>query len=413
MLPAATALAKAAALPTTRVGAVYLPQGFIMTDWTPEAAGSGFEFKPINKPLEPFRDHLTFVSGTDLPPNGGSGAHATSPANYLSGVRVKQTEGSDIWGGMTVDQIMAKKAGQNTLFPSLELATEDFTGAVGACETGYTCLYMNTLSWSSPTQPNPMEINPRIAFERIFGGAGTPEERAQRLRDNRSILDSVTEETGRFRRTLGAKDQARVADYLENVREIERRLQKAEEQKSQSLTGMTMPPGIPEDFGEHAGLMYELIAVALQANLTNVFTFMMARELHARTYPELGATNGHHTMSHHGYNPEKMQIFSRINAYHTSIFARFVKRLSETPDGEGSLLDHSMIIFGSGMSWGTNHVNTEIPQLVVGTGTGTIKGGRHIVAPKGTPQANLLLALTQRIAPEVEKVGISNGAIDL
>jgi hypothetical protein len=412
MVPARTALAQTAAVPNVRFGSVYLPQGFIMTEWTPDAVGTSFEFKSIAKPLEPFREHLTFLTNLDLPPNGGSGAHATSPANYLSGVSVKQTEGSDIYGGVTIDQLIAKQIGQDTLFPSIELATEDFTGAVGACETGYSCLYMNTLSWGSPTTPLPMEINPRIVFERIFGGTGSYEERLTRMRDNRSILDSITGEVRRFRLSLGRRDQARVDDFLTNIREIERRLQRAEQQKQLSTT-MVAPAGIPEEFEEHCDLMYELIAIVLQANLSRVFSFMMARELHAKTYPELGATEGHHTMSHHAYNPERMAAFGRVNTYHTQIFSKFVKRLQDTPDGEGSLLDHSMIVYGSGMSWGTNHVNTALPLVVVGKGAGKIRGGRHIELPKGTPHSNMLLALGQRAGVEIEKFGISNGTVDL
>lgn len=413
-LDAMTPALKAASAPAPlRFAAAYLPQGFIMDQWIPTATGSSFDFPRIMKPLEPFRNRMVVVSGLDGAPNGGTGTHATGPASFLTGVIPKQTEGNDIYDGISIDQVIAKKVGGDTLFPSLELATEDFSGAVGACEIGYSCLYMNTIAWSGPTTPLPMELNPRVVFERMFGGTGTIEERLQMMRHNRSILDAVLQDATRLQSGLGSADRQRVSDYLDNVREIERRIQKSQEQRNDTAAAPALPPGVPEDFAEHLGLQFELLKIAFQADLTRVGTVMMAREVHMRSYPEIGATEGHHTLSHHSYSPEKMAQYAAVNMYHTQLFAKFVKSLEDTPDGDGNLLDHSMILFGSGMGWGTTHDPRRLPLAVVGGANGQVRGGRHIMHPKDTSIANLLLTLGQKAGAPLEKFGISTSTIDL
>jgi hypothetical protein len=414
MLPALSTRAQAQAVaPTLRFGAVYLPQGFVLDQWIPAEAGANFEFKPIMKPLEPFRDQLVAVSGLDGAANGGTGTHATGPASYLNGVIPKRTEGNDIFAGITIDQAIAKQIGQDTMFPSMELATEDFSGAVGACETGYSCLYMNTISWATPTAPLPMEINPRVVFERMFGGTGTLEQRLTRMRQNRSILDAVMQQSNQLQAGLGSRDRELVTNYLDNIREIERRIQKAESQRTSEIATPELPGAIPDNFGEHVALMFDLLHVAYQADITRVFTFMMARELHGRTYPELGANEGHHSLSHHSWNPEKMAKFAATNTYHTSLFANFVQKLKDTKDGDGNLLDHSLLVYGNGMGWGTVHGRENLPYVVVGGANGRIRGNRHLVHPRDTSNANLLLALGQKAGVELTKFGQSTAAVDL
>ena len=409
MVPAMATTAQAAST-TKRFGFVYLPHGFIMSDWTPDSAGAGFEMKPIMKPLEPLRDHMVVVTGMDGAPNGGSGGHATGPASYLNGVSPRQTEGNDVHAGVTIDQVIAKQIGQDTVFPSLELATEDFTGAVGACEIGFSCIYLNTIAWQSETTPLPMEINPRVLFERMFGGTGTLDERLTRMQENRSILDKVMEQSARLQNKLGPKDRARVTEYLDNIRELERRIQKSEQQKNQDISAPATPVGIPVNFGDHANLMLDLATVAYQADLTRVFTFMMARDLHSRAYPELGVPEGHHSLSHHGGDPTKISHFATVNTYHMTLLSRFLQKMQDTPDGDGSLLDHSSIVIGSGMSTGNVHSHVSLPFVVLGGG---VKGGRHVVEKRETPHANLLLTLGQRAGVPMERFGLSTSTVDL
>jgi hypothetical protein len=402
----------AAATKPLRFGAFYLPNGFVMDKWVPAETGKDFTFGPTMKPLEPFRDELVVVSGLNGAPNGGSGTHATGPASFLTSVIPKRTYGNDIYNGVSIDQVIARKIGQDTLFPSMEFATEDFSGAVGACETGYSCLYMNTIAWSGPTSPLPMEVNPRTVFERMFGGTGTLEQRLRRMQRNRSILDAVLADAARLQNGLGARDRQHVSDYLDNIREIERRIEQAEERQNQSVQPPTLPGAIPEDFGEHVGLQFELMRVAFQADITRVATFMMARELHMRAYTELGASEGHHTLSHHGANAERMAKFQTVNTYHVQLFAKFVRSLKDTPDGDGSLLDNSMLFFGNGMSWGTVHDYRGLPAVVVGGGNGQIRGGRHL-AYTDKSNGNLLLALGQKAGVQLEKFGTGTDAVDL
>src|SRR5688572_5997520 len=404
------ALAQAPA-PRRRLGFVYVPNGVIMDQWTPATAGTDFELKTILKPLEPFKDSLVVVS--NLTRAEVNSNHAVSSACWLTGLPPKRTDGPDFQAGTSVDQVIARQIGQDTLFPSLEVATEDFTGLLGACDPGYSCAYMNTLNWQTPTQPLPMEINPRVVFERMFGGGATATERLARMRTDRSILDFIREDLASLGSGLSARDRRRLDEYTDHVREIERRIQRAE---SQAHTQPDVPPepvGVPESYEEHVGLMFDLLALAYQADLTRVFTFMMAREVSQRTYPNLGVTEPHHSISHHGSRPAAIAGHTKVNVYHVQLFARFLERLRSTPDGDGSLLDHSLIVYGSGMSDGNGHTGGPLPFATVGKAAGRITGNRHIVTPQNTPMANVLLTVAQTFGVEQAKFGISTGTIEL
>jgi len=363
------------------------------------------------KPLERHRDYVTVISG--LGNTTSDGNHGPGPNMFLSGRPGKLTETADIELGVTLDQVIARKIGQTTTFPSLEVATEDFTGYVGGCDTGWACAYLNTFAWSSTKTPLPMEINPRTVFERMFGGTGTLEERVTRMRVGRSILDSVSSEIGALKGRLGAVDQARLNQYLTDVREIERRLERAEANSAATVVTSEAPVGVPVDFEEHVALMFDLLAVAYQSDVTRVFTFMMARELSQRTYPQLNCLDPHHAMSHHRNEPSLVAGCARVQTYHYSLFSKFIDRMKSTPDGDGSLLDHSAILYGSGMANSNQHTHTEVPLVVVGGGTGTLEGNRHINHPKWTPIANLLVALGQKSGLEMSEFGTSTGVVNL
>jgi hypothetical protein len=407
MVPALTATARTVANRPLRLGAVYVPHGKIMDQWTP-AVGTGFPFTPILKPLEPLRDQLVVVSGLF---RGGENDHAVSVAAWLSGAVAKRTEAENVHLGTTIDQIVAKKIGQETPFPSLELATEDFTGYVGGCSPGYSCAYMNTLSWSTPTTPLPMQINPRVVFERLFGRAGTSAQRLARMERNRSVLDSIKEDARELQRGLGSADRMRLDGYLDNIREIERRIQQTEAKNGAEVTQLDAPLGIPDVYGEHAALMFDLMAVAYQADLTRVSTFMMAREASFKTYPEVEITIPHHPLSHHGNNPTLVATHAKLNTYHVQLFANFLKKLQATPDGDGSLLDHSLILYGSGMSNGNAHSAGPLPLLAAGGSMGP--GHRHIQTPAKTPLGNMWVSVAERFGIEVTSVGASTGKVDL
>ena len=411
MIPAATALAKTAAAPQRRLGFVYIPHGVIMDDWTPQGAATGFELPPILKPLEPFRDSLVVVSNLTAPPSNGS--HATASGGWLTGTSPKRTDGPDFRAGTTMDQLVARAIGQDTTFPSLEVATEDFTGLVGACDPGYSCAYMNTLNWQTPTTPLPMEINPRTLFDRMFGGGNTREERLARMRTDRSVLDLVKADLADLSIDLGQTDKARLDDYLGHVREVERRIQRTEQQADTQLAVPGAPIGVPEAFEEHVAVLFDLLALAYEADLSRVFTFMMAREVSQRTYPQIGVTEPHHSISHHGNKPDKIAGHARINVYHMQLFARFLQRLRSTSDGDGTLLDHSLIVYGSGMSNGNGHTPSPLPLAVVGRGAGLVKGDRHIAAKDLTPMANVLLDLGAKFGADVDTFGISTGRLEL
>jgi len=412
MLPAQTPLSKTAAAPTPRLGFVYVPHGAVMDKWTPSSEGTGWEFTPVLKPLEPLRDSMNVLTGFGHRAADTSAVHSLSPTTWLSGVRPKPTQGVDAYAGITVDQIAAQHLGQETQLPSLELATEDHAGLLGACDRDYGCIYMNTLSWRTHTTPMPMEINPRKVFDRLFGGGSTPEERLARTEEDRSILDAVLDETNKLKKNLGKHDQATVSDYLDSVREIERRIQNSAVQVRSDIQLPDEPVGIPYSYEQHLNIMYDLMALAYQANITRVISFMVAREESNRTYPQVGVPDGHHATSHHQNRPEKLEKLVRIQGFHTAQLARFLTRLKNTPDGDGSLLDHSIILYGSNMSNSNLHNHFPLPTLVAGSGYGQIKGGRHLKYPDHTPMANLLLTMMAKANIPMESVGDSTGLLE-
>ncbi len=403
---------KASAAPQTpRFGAVFVPNGAIVEEWIPKTAGAGFELPSILRPLERFQDTLVVVSNlTRAHPGVVEGDHAISAAGWLSGVLAKRTQAEDVLAGTTIDQMVAQQIGQETPFPSLELATADFTGYVGACTSGYSCVYTNTIAWSSPTTPLPMEINPRAVFERLFGRPGTPAERAARINRTRSILDLVAAQAAELQRSLGARDRARLGDYLDNVREIERRIERSEARNSTEITSVALPAGVPDAFEEHLALMYDLLTLAYRGDLTRVFTFMSDRELSQRTYPQIGVGEQHHTVSHHGNDPANISKVVKINTYHVELFAKFLDTLKSTPDGDGSLFDHSLIFYGGGMGNPNQHASDPLPLLAVGGGVGT--GHRHIQMAPRTPVGNLWMAVAQHYGSHPESIGESNGTVD-
>jgi len=409
MVPSFTAMAQTAAKPVTRFGVVFVPLGERPGFWTPKKVGADFEMTTILQPLEKYRQHMTLVSELCNPLDG----HAVSVAAWLSGTIPFKTIAENVKAGITVDQMIANKIGQDTPFPSLELATEDFTGWIGGCDTAYSCAYMNTISWKNATTSLPMEINPRVVFERMFGRPGTRAQRLARMQENRSILDSVREDVADLEKKLGTKDRTRLEDYLDNLREIEARIQKAEKQATTSVTLPDAPIGIPEAFDDHAKLMYDLMAVAYEANVTRVVSFMKSRDASQRVYPNIGVMEPHHAMSHHGNNQEKIAGLIKVNTYHMTLFANFVERLKSTPDGDGSLLDHSLILYGSGMSESDTHSRVNLPTLLIGGASGRMKGNRHIQAAKETPIANLMVSLANKFDCNVEKFGLSTGSVEI
>jgi len=412
MIPARTLLAQTAARPVPRLGFIYVPHGAIMDKWTPATLGAGFEFTPILKPLEPFRDSLNVVSGLGHRAADTTAVHSLSPTTWLSGVRPKATQGVDAHAGVTADQIAAQAIGQDTVLPSMELASEDHSGLIGSCDRDYGCIYMNTLSWRTPTTPMPMEINPRKVFERMFGHGGSSAERQARIHEDRSILDAITKDAAGLQLQLGASDRQVMSQYLENVREIERRIERAEHsQGDEDLVLPARPAGVPFDYEEHIKLMYELMALAYQADVTRVITFMISREVSNRTYPQVGVTDGHHAISHHQNRAEKMEKNVRIQTYNIGQFGYFLEKLRDTPDGDGSLLDHSVLLYGSNMSNSNAHDHFPLPNLVIGGAAGRMKGGRHLRYPDHTPMANLLVTMLDKVGVRQESLGDSSGRL--
>jgi uncharacterized protein DUF1552 len=417
MVPAQTPLSKTAAQPQIRLGLCFIPHGAVINNWTPIGEGSDFEISRTLAPLEPFRNQLVVVSNlahrnaAPAGPGDNGGDHTRSPAVYLNGVHPKRTDGADIRAGITIDQIAAEKIGQQTPLPSLELAIEDFSGLVGSCDVGFSCAYMNTISWRTPTTPLPMEINPRVVFDRLFGDGATAEERLERIEQERSILDAVTSDVRRLEGKLGPTDRNRVAEYLDTVREIERRIQLAEKQNGSNIAVPATPSGIPDDHQAHTHLMFDLMAVAFQADITRISTFMMAREVSYRTFPMLGISEGFHPASHHQNNPARLENLTKINTYHVSLLAHFLEKLRSTPDGDGNLLDHSLVLYGSGMSNSNIHNHSPLPVLVAGGAAGKMTGGRHLKYPENTPMANLLLTILDKAGVPQESVGDSTGLL--
>jgi Protein of unknown function (DUF1552) len=403
MIPAFTPLARAAAAPRRRFGAIYTPNGYIMQQYTPKTIGTGFEFTPILKPLEPFQDSLVIVTNlTRSHPGSQVGDHAVSAAGFLTGVWPKRTEAEDVLANTTIDQIVAQQIGQDTPLPSIEVATEDFTGYVGGCSPGFSCAYLNTISWSTPTTPLPMETNPRAVFERIFGEAGGAREREARVQKERSILDSIAEDSADLEHGLGPRDRARLSEYLDNIREIERRIQRAEAHGLSTTGAPDAPIGVPDSFEEHVGILFDLIAAAWQADVTRVFSFMMSRELSQRTFPQIGVPEQHHSVSHHQNNPEKMAQVVKINVYYAQMYAKFLEKLRSTQDGDGTLLDQSLIVYGAGMADSNAHATDPLPIVLAGN---VGHGHRHVVLPTRTPVGCLWMNIAEVYGRKMDRFG--------
>ena len=416
MVPALTALAQTSAAPRLRLGFSFMPHGAVMANWTPAAEGA-LQLSPILAPLEPFKDQVVVLSnlahamaGPQGPGDNG-GDHTRCPAVFLNGVHPKRTDGADIHAGTTVDQIAATKIGQDTLLPSLELAIEDYSGLVGSCDVGFSCTYMNTISWRTPTSPMPMEINPRVVFDRMFGDGANADERRRRIETQRSILDAVTSQVRRLQGGLGSGDRNRVAEYLDTVREIERRIEVSEKRASENLEVPVMPRGIPDDFVEHTKLMFDLMTIAFQADITRISTFMMAREVSYRTFPMLGISEAFHPASHHQNSPERLAQLTKIQTFHVDLWSYWLEKLRRTPDGDGNLLDHSLLLYGGAMSNSNVHNHSPLPIVVAGGATGAMKGGRHLHYPENTPMANLLLTILNKAGIPLDSVGDSTGPL--
>ena len=411
MVPAATALEKTPAKPVRRLGYVFMPMGCDITRWTPPGGEKLDKLSPILSSLEPVKQDVTIVSNLELA-NAYPGSHATSNSAFLSAAKAKVTESTDYYLGTTADQIAARHIGQSTQLPSLEMAM-DLLKLVGQCDNGYACVYQNNLSWSSPTTPLPAEAHPRIVFESLFGEGGTAKERRAALRKRASLLDSISEEITRLQRDLGPADRAKLEEYLTAVREVERRIQTAESDAAKNqLPDLDRPMGVPASYADHTRLMFDLQVLALQGDVTRVITFQLARETSNRTYPEIGVPDPHHPLSHHGNNPEKVALMAKINSFHVSLFAEFVLKLKKTTDGNGSLLDHSLYLYGSGMGNPNVHDHTNLPTIVAGGGAGKMRGGRHIQYDKPTPLANLHLSLLNKVGVPMESFADSTGTVD-
>lgn len=410
MVPAMTALGATPGKPVRRLGFVYMPMGSNIAQWTPPGKDTLTELSPALRSLAPVVDHLTVFTNMELR-NAYPGTHATSNASFLSAATAKWTESSDYHLATTADQIAAQNIGRATRLPSLELAM-DLLNTVGQCDNGYACVYQNNLSWSSPTTPLPAEAHPRVAFERLFGDGGSSAERRAELKKNASLLDWVSEDIARLQKKLAPGDRTKVSQYLETVREVERRIQKAEAEVADNrLPDLDRPVGVPAAYADHAKLMFDLQVLALQGDVTRVITFQLAREASTRTYPEIGVTDPHHPMTHHQNDPEKLAKVAKINAFHVSLFSYFLQKLKATPDGNGTLLDHSMYLYGSGMGNPNVHDHVNLPILVAGGGAGKMKGGRHIRYAQPTPLANLHLTLLDKAGVQLDRFADSQGKI--
>ena len=400
MVPALSGISGRAAEPVRRLGWVYAPNGMAMYAWTPATEGP-LELSPVLSPLASHRDHTVVVSGLAQGQaealGDGNGEHTRATATWLNGVHPRETEGADVHAGKTADQFAADRLGQTTPLRSLELAIEqDFL--VGSCDNGYSCVYMNTIAWRDPTTPLPMANNPRIVFERLFGEGGSTAHRHAESRKDRSILNAITSDLARLQRDVGSHDRARITQYLDAVRAVERRIQLSE-QNDTELPELEQPVGIPESYQEHVELMFDLLSLAYQVDMTRVFTFMLGRELNGRAYPELGIPDSHHGLSHHRDDPLKLAQMAKINTYHLSLFAKFLDELANTPDGDGSLLDHSLLLYGAALSDSNKHSHFDLPLLLVGGAAGQLEGGRHLQYPPETPMTNLLVS-------QLDKAGV-------
>jgi hypothetical protein len=418
MFPAMTALAQAAAAPPRRFFAGFVPHGAAPGYWVPEKEGALPAKLPfIWEPLAPYRDSVTILTGlhstSSEPPPGETGADHWVAAAFLCADKPKKTAGADVRAGHTIDQIIAQKIGTETLLPSVEMSVEDPGSGSSNCGEGYSCVYTNTIAWASPTTPLPMELNPQVVFERLFGSGSTPEQRAARRERNQSILDSINGKIAGMRAEISAPDRSRLDSFTENVREIERRLQIAAKATTAAPEDFAVPPGIPQSFDEHIKLMFDLLALAYQADLTRVGTLLFARDLTGRRYPDSAAPNsGFHGVSHHGEDPALIATLSKINQYHVKTLAHFVDKLSKTEDGDGTLLDHSLLLYGSNMGNPNQHLHYDVPHVLIGKNHGSMKGGRHLAYPTKTiSTGNLLLSLLDQFDIHQDSIGDSSGRL--
>jgi hypothetical protein len=405
MTPALTAQA---ARPVVRFGSVFVPLGMRMDRWKPQTTGVDFELSELMTSLTPYRSSLSVMSNLYRQPNG---AHGGSSA-WLTGVQIKQTEAEDVRAGKSLDQVIADQIGGDTLFKSIEVAIEDLTGYIGACDVGYSCAYVNTVSWKSAVTPLPMETNPRALFERLFGGSGSAEERSLRRKQNASILDAIRQDARSLERGLGPRDKARLSEYMDNIREIEQRIQRSETQNATNVGVPDQPAGIPASYEDHITLMYDMLKIALQADMTRVFTFMVGREVSQKNFPDLGVMEPWHHVSHHKGAPDAIAALLVIQHYQMQKFAEFLQKLQETPDGDGSLLDHTAILFGSGMSESDIHQPSDLPAILVGRANGRFRGNQHLLLPE-TPTGNAFLTIANKYGCELDRFGVSTGTIDL
>src|SRR5271154_6529729 len=427
MVPAQTPLHKTAASPKSRLACIEMVHGAAGSTvdgtarhyWSPSKEGADFEFTQTLRSLEPFGEYLTIVSDTDLANAAALSAaeegadHTRSSAVFLTAAHPKMTEGSDILLGPSMDQTYAQKSGQDTPLPSIQLCIEDVGSLSGACGYGYSCVYANTISWGSPTTPLPMEMDPRVAFERLFGDGGTSAERLARRQAERSILDGITAKVARLSKGLDPSDRNRLNEYLEDVREIERRIQKVEQYNSSGHARALpeAPIGVPDSFEDHVKLMFDLQALAFMTETTRVASFKMGRDVSSRVYPESGVKTPFHACSHHGENPEKIAEYAKLNAYHVGMVPYFLNKLRNTPDGDGNLLDHSVVLYGSPMGDSNIHEHKRVPLFLAGHANGRLKGNLHVRTPRGTPMGNVLLTVLRRLGADVERVGDSTGEV--
>ena len=411
MIPAATALEKSAAKPVKRLGFVFMPMGCDQTRWTPRSETTLDQLSPILDSLAPVKDRITILTNMELA-NAYPGSHATSNSSFLSAAKAKHTEGNDYYLGTTVDQVAAKQLGRETQLPSLELSM-DLMQTVGQCDNGYACVYQNNLSWSTPTTPLPSEAHPRIVFESLFGEGGSSAERRAALRKRASLLDAFNTEIARLKKRVGPGDREKLDNYLDTIREVERRIQRAEaDAANNTLPDLDRPVGVPAAYADHARLMFDLQVLAFQGDVTRVITFQLARETSNRTYPEIGVPDPHHPLSHHGNDPEKIARMAKINQFHVSLFAEYLQKLKDTPDGTGSLLDNSLLLYGSGIGNPNIHDHTNLPTIVAGGAAGGMKGNRHIRYEKPTPLANLHLTLLDKVGVRLDSFADSTGKLD-
>ena len=412
MVPALSSASAQTAQPAKRLGVVYVPNGMAMKSWTPATEGANFEITRILRPMAAYQDRMLVLSGL----NGASsnaGVHASASTRFLTGTIPARTE-SDLQAAVSIDQLVARQLGNQTQLGSLELAL-DQSDVFGSCDIGFSCQYTSTISWRDANTPLPMETNPRAVFERLFGDTGTtdPAVRLQRIRKDRSLLDAVTDRVAELNKKVSSGDRAKLDQYLDAVRDVERRIQLAEAQSHRELPEVDQPAGIPRTYEEHAKLMFDMQVLAYQTDLTRVITFMMGRELSGRTYAEIGVPDSHHPTSHHRDDPTLYEKVTKVNEFHTSLFAYYLNKLDDTPDGNGSLLDNMLMLYGAGMSDSNRHANTGLPLVLLGGGSGSVKGGRHLRYSEGTPISNLHLTMLDKMGLPLDKIGNSTNALNL